>query len=315
MWIERGNPVTSNPETHLTLQAMRKLDFRVVIDEFLTDTAREADIVLPSKTFFEQSDLITAYWHSYLQYRQKVLDPPGEVWPETDIYWQLGRRMGYSIQSLEKAGLPQPGESEALLREALEGVNQEHGSALSLERLAKGPMLAPGTQEIAFSDLVFSTPSGKIELVSKEAALRWGVDPLPRWTPPLESALRPTSGRYPLQMLTPNIKNSIHSQFNNLAVIRQYDPGPQLSMHPEDARRRGLADGSRVRIFNDRGELFLPLRLDSGIRPGCVSCPNGYWIQNGGGVNFLSEGRETDMGHGAAFHDNLVEVEAAGGER
>lgn len=309
MWVERGNPVSQNPESHLTLMAMRRLDFRIVIDEFTTDTAREADIILPSKTFFEQTDLITAYWHSYLQLRQKVLDSPGEVRPETEIYWELGKRMGYSALSLEKAGIPRPGESEAMLKEALEQVNQQSGSGLSMIRLADSPQLAPGTQDIAFADMIFPTPSGKVELFSEEAARRWNVDPLPRWVPPVESALRKESP-YPLQMLTPNTKNSIHSQFNNLAVIKQYDSGPALSMHPDDARERGISQGNKARVFNDRGELVLPVRFDLGIKPGCVSCPNGYWIQHGGGVNLLSEGRETDMGHGAAFHDNLVQVEA-----
>jgi anaerobic selenocysteine-containing dehydrogenase len=262
-----------------------------VIDEFITDTAREADIILPSKTFFEQSDLITAYWHSYLQFRQKVLDPPGDVRPETEIYWQLGKRLGYTDLALEKAGIPRPGESEALLKEALEQVNQEHGSALSLERLAARPLLAPGTQEIAFDDLVFATPSGKIELFSEEAVLRWGVDPLPRWSPPLESALRSKSSRYPLQMLTPNIKNSIHSQFNNLSVIRQFDPGPLLSMHPGDALQRGLT-WMLVRLFNDRGGFLAPWNAGSrrAASPARMAIDQQWW-------GTTCPRAETDMGH------------------
>ena len=72
---------------------------------------------------------------------------------------------------------------------------------------------------------------------------------------------------------------------------------------------RGIDDGDRVRVFNDRGSLEVPARLDYSLRPGCVYIHNGWWIAEGGAVNWLSYGRETDMGHGAAFHDNMVEVE------
>jgi anaerobic selenocysteine-containing dehydrogenase len=109
--------------------------------------------------------------------------------------------------------------------------------------------------------------------------------------------------------MTPNTKNRIHSQFNNLQMIRDLSPAPFASIHPQDARERGITQGRRVRIFNDRGSIELEARLDFGIKRGCVSVTNGWWRQHGGAVNFCSRGRETDMGHGAAFHDNLVEIE------
>ena len=113
-------------------------------------------------------------------------------------------------------------------------------------------------------------------------------------------------------MMTPNTKNRIHSQFGNLSMIHRLDPGPFVHLHPEDAGARGIPDGGTVRVFNDRGELSIPARLDHGLKPGCISITNGWWISDGGTVNFCSSGRETDIGHGAAFHDNLVEVEPAG---
>jgi len=84
---------------------------------------------------------------------------------------------------------------------------------------------------------------------------------------------------------------------------------PVASVHPEDARARGISTGDRIRVFNDRGEFRVMARLDLGVRPGCVSVPNGAWREEGGDVNRCSMGRETDMGHGAAFHDVLVEME------
>jgi anaerobic selenocysteine-containing dehydrogenase len=307
MWVERGNPVTQNPETHTVLRAMRSLDFRVVVEQFMTDTAREADIVLPAKTMFEQTDVINAYWHPYIQIKQKVLEPPGEVKPESEIYWRLARRLG--IPAGQFAGrIPGPSDAEV---EAWLEARLESFPGLSLERLREGPVIVPGHQEVAFSDMAFATPSGRIELVSEEARERWGADEVADYFDPQESVAAggELAGRYPLHFLTPNTKNRIHSQFNNLEMIRAQSPEPFVEMHPDDARVRGLGDGDAARIFNDRGAIEVPVRLDWGIKPGCVAVANGWWITQGGTVNFCSLGRETDMGYGAAFHDNLVEVE------
>ena len=100
---------------------------------------------------------------------------------------------------------------------------------------------------------------------------------------------------------------------SNLRMIRQFSDRPLLQMHPDDARSRDLVDGDRVRVFNDRGQVEIEVRLDAGIRRGAVAMTNGWWISEGGTVNFLSRGRETDIGHGAAFHDNMVQVERASG--
>jgi anaerobic selenocysteine-containing dehydrogenase len=303
-WVERGNPIPQNPETNAVLAAFRALDFRVVVDEFLTDTAREADIVLPAKNFFEQTDVIGAYWHPYLQLRRKALEPPPEVKPETEIYRALGRRLGLDDAALAAA---LPGPSDAAVEAWLETRLAPLG--LTLGHFAEGPVLSPQFAEVAFADHVFPTPSGKIELESEEAERRWGVARVPAFHEPEE---RPhAGGRFPLYLLTPNTKNRIHSQFGNLETIRRMAPAPFVGMHPRDARDRGLANGDRARIFNERGELTLPVRIDRGLRPGCVCVTNGWWLAEGGAVNVLSRGRETDMGHGAAFHDNAVQVERA----
>ncbi|UCC74555.1 MAG: molybdopterin-dependent oxidoreductase [Gemmatimonadota bacterium] len=306
IWVERGNPVTQNPETNRVLEAFRALEFRVVVEQFLTDTAREADIVLPAKTMFEQSDVIGAYWHSYIQLKQKVIDPPGEVKPETEIYRLLARRLG--IPEGEDPGVfpVSDDEVEAYLEKALQPF-----AALSLDRLRQAPQLAPGQQEVAFSDFIFATPSGKIEIESAEAVERWGVDRLPTYEEPAESVRQPqpAADLYPLYMLTPNTKNRIHSQFNNLRMIRQFGDEPLAYLHPDDARQRGIGDGDWVRVFNDRGELEVEAVLDNGLKRGCVCVTNGWWISEGGTVNFTSAARETDMGYGAAFHENRVEVE------
>jgi anaerobic selenocysteine-containing dehydrogenase len=303
-WVERGNPIPQNPETPKVLEAFRSLRFRVVVEEVMTDTAREADLVLPAKNLFEQTDVIGAYWHSYLQLRPRIVEPPPEVKPETEIYWLLAERLGFDRVAMEGHLVP-PGGELAWLEQRLSPWPE-----LSMERLAKGPMLAPGTEEVAFADLRFPTPSGKIELWSDEARVRWKLDELATFSEPLGGPGRPGFEAFPLRLLTPNSKNRIHSQFGFLDLLRPLEPAPLLTLAPDDARARGLRTGQRARVFNGRGELFLQVRVDGGVRPGACFVPNGFWLAEGA-VNLLSQGRETDMGHGAAFHDTCVQVEAA----
>ena len=300
-WVERGNPIPQNPETPKVLEAFRRLEFRVVVEQFLTDTAQEADLVLPAKSMFEQTDVIGAYWHPYIQLKQKVLEPPGEIRPESEIYYDLALLLGIGEEQL-MGKIPAPGDSSvaAFLEEKLAPFEE-----LSLERLAEGPVLAPGTEEVAFADLRFPTPSGKIELYSEEARDRWGLDPLPSFREAEESRGK----RYPLYFMTPNTKDRIHSQFNNLKLIRQFSREPLLHIGPEDAKERRIKQGDRVRVFNDRGRLDLKAHIDLSLKRGCVVVTNGWWIREGGAVNLLSAARETDMGFGAAFHDNMVDVE------
>jgi len=307
IWVERGNPIPQNPDTNRVLQAFRSLEFRVVVEQFLTDTAREADIVLPAKTMFEQSDVISAYWHPYIQFKQKVIEPPGEVKPETEIYRLLAERLGMDAKQVA-AGIPGPSDAEV---EAFLSAKLQAFPELTLDALRQGPLLVPGHQEVAFSDTIFATPSRKIELYSREAVERWGVDPLPIYREAEESIRRTAVGekRQLLYLMTPNTKNRIHSQFNNLTMIRQLSEKPIVQMNPEDASLRGITTGDTVRIFNDRGNLTLPVRVDYGLKSGCAVVTNGWWLAEGGAVNLCSLGRETDLGFGAAFHENLVEIE------
>jgi anaerobic selenocysteine-containing dehydrogenase len=273
----------------------------------MTDTAREADIILPAKSMFEQSDVINAYWHPYIQIKQKIMEPPAQVKPETEIYYLLAKKLGIPQEEINKH---LPGLTDADINGYLTK-RLAPFPELTLESLSKSPIIAPGHQEIAFSDYIFPTPSGKVELYSEEAQKRWGVSPLPEYTESVESVKQKLEQaiRYPLHLLTPNTKNRIHSQFNNLSMIRAISPKPILSLNIEDAKKRGIKNGDIVRIYNDRGALTIEAQIDFSIKSGCVSVTNGWWICDGGTVNFLSAGRETDIGYGAAFHDNLVEVE------
>jgi len=302
IWVERGNPISQNPDTNLLLKAFRKLEFRVVVDQFMTDTALEADVILPAKNMFEQSDIIGSYWNPYIQLKPKVVEPAGEVKPETEIYYWLAKKMGFPENEIIKY-LPKPGNEaiEEFLKEKIKAFPE-----LDYEKLKQGPMLANSHEEIAFSDLKFNTPSGKIELFSEEAEKKWNVNPLPTYVPPAIN--KEYSTKFPLYFLSPNTKNRIHSQFNNLNIIKLFSPEPFVEIHHEDAIQRNIKDGNWVKVYTDNGYFILKAKINYSIKRKCVAISNGWWIQQGGSTNFLSKGLETDMGHGTAFHDTMVEI-------
>lgn len=302
IWVERGNPITQNPESSKVKAAFRKLEFRVVVDQFLTDTAREADIVLPAKSMFEQSDIISSYWNPYVQFKPKVIDCPGQVKPETEIYELLAHKLGFSNEEIAQQI---PKSDDQSIRDWLTKKLQPFPD-LTLEKLEQEPQIAPGLQEIAYHDLKFDTPSGKIELYSQRAKTDWGVQELPTYVETVENE---QNSKHTLHLLSPNTKSRIHSQFGNLQVIKTQTDEPYVLVSYNDAKQKNITDGERVRVFNERGSLLIKAKIDASLRPGCVSIHNGYWHQEGACPNTLSKGRETDMGHGSAFHDCMVSFE------
>lgn len=298
IWVERGNPITQNPDTTLSREAFRKLDFRVVVEQFMTDTALEADIILPAKSMFEQSDIIGSYWNPYVQLKPKILELPGEVKPETEIYFALALKLGFSNKEIEEFLLKKGDKYvEDYLKAELKPFK-----AFDWEQLKAGPVLAPGLETIAFADKKFKTPSGKIELFSLEAAEKWKVSTLPSF-----EALE--SNEFPFFLLSPNTKNRIHSQFGNLKLIKQFAPEPTCILSAEDALERGIKKGDKIKIFNSLGTFISKVDISFGLKSGCVVYYNGWWMQEGGSPNILTPGKETDMGHGTAFHDTKVNIE------
>jgi len=300
IWVERGNPLCQNPETNTLMKAFRKLDFRVVVEQFMTDTATEADIILPAKNMFEQSDIIGSYWNPYVQLKPKVIEPLGEVKPESEIFYMIATQLGYSKQEILKF-IPEPGDKNIV--EFLKNKLKQYPE-LKWEDLEKGPVMAPGLEQIAYSDMKFRTASKKIELYSATAAENWHVEALPGF-----NETKKPKNKYLYHLLSPNTKNRIHSQFGNLDVIKQFAPKATVIINAEDAAEKGIEQGERVRIFNDMGECQFSAELNYSIKRGCVVIYNGIWIEEGGTPNLLSKARETDMGHGAAFHDCMVDIE------
>jgi anaerobic selenocysteine-containing dehydrogenase len=300
IWIERGNPILQAPDTNNIKKAFSSLNFKVVVDQFMTDTASLADIILPAKDIFEQSDVIGSYWSPYIQFKPKIIRSPGEVMPESEIYYNLAKRLHLNVS---KEIIPEPGNDNIELW--LERRISTY-SNVGIKTLKESPVLAPGLQQIAWEDLKFDTPSGKIELFSSEANKKWGISPLPEY-----AAIKhpQQENKYPLILISPNTGSRIHSQFGNLKIIKETNQEPCVIISPDDAKRRCLTEGQKIRAFNQNGELLSRVSISNRVQTGLAVFPNGIWFKEGGGVNQLISGVETDIGYGAAFHDNRIEIE------
>jgi anaerobic selenocysteine-containing dehydrogenase len=167
------------------------------------------------------------------------------------------------------------------------------------------PVIPEQNEHPAYANMKFETPSGKIELWSERAVKLWGVNPLPTYEPLKDFG----EGHLPLRLMTPNIASRIHSQFGNLHVIRSVVEEPVWEISVTDARSRGLRSGDMIRVFNSRGEVRGRVSITTRVRSGSLVFPNGIWLNEGGGVNRLIVPSETDMGHGAAFHNTRVDIE------
>jgi anaerobic selenocysteine-containing dehydrogenase len=304
-----ANPVASNPDQREVRRALARPDlFTVVVEQFPTDTVDYADIVLPGTMQTEHADLHDSFSHLYLQWNEPVAEPPGECLPHTEIVRRLATRMGVtepavyaSDDELARAALS--GRHPAIAGITLEELRERGFVRLRLDR----PCLPFATG--------FPTPSGRFEFRSA-AAVAEGLPEYPDHVPPDEvpaAGRVAPAGRYPLALIAAADHHFLNSVFASSPEHRRRAGAPTVSLHPVDADRRGLRDGDRVRVFNDRGEFGATVVLDGRARPGLVVATKGHWPKLHGGANpnaTVAE-RDSDVGHGAVFHDNGVEVARA----
>jgi anaerobic selenocysteine-containing dehydrogenase len=296
--IERANPMAQIPYTSAVHYALTRLDFVCVIDQFLTDTARRADLVLPAKSMFEELDIHPGLWHGILHLKQKCIDPPGEVKTEREIYRAIAERMGYPTEQFEI-------DPEELINRVLP-------PGLSVNRLRKRAFDRRGAEFVPFADRKFPTPSGKVELRSEAAEVSWNVDPLPFYAPPRESAQNDPERfkKFPLSLITSKCEHRFLSQWAHDEVLRTEEGGACVQVSPLDAAARGIEDGETVRVYNDRGEARLRAAVDENVQAGVLVIPQGRWIcLEGLSANVFTHDDLTDMGYGAILFDCLVQVE------
>jgi anaerobic selenocysteine-containing dehydrogenase len=298
MWIEQANPMTSNSNINLLARVMNKLELIVVADLFLTDTARMADIILPAASMYEYLDLITGYGHSYIQLQQKMIDPPGECKHESEMYRLLGKKFGFNLDYLPENSL-----------DTIEKIIRNSNLNTEIDESKEKPYLHPSYQEVAFGDLRFKTPTQKIEFFSQRVKDRWGKNPLPVYNEPVENKYTSPNiySKYPLSLITSHAHNKMNSQFSDVSILKEE---PFIWINPHDAETRGINDGEKVKVYNERGDLVLKAILTEKVSPGIVHTYFGWW--NGvhhANLNKLTGEYISDIGYGTAFHNCLVEIQ------
>jgi DmsA/YnfE family anaerobic dimethyl sulfoxide reductase A subunit len=306
-----GDLFNQCPNVNKTIAAAQKLEFMVVHEHFITPTARYADIVLPATMFWERNDMHTPWagaGHYVIFMRQAIL-PVGECRNDLDICADLSRRLGLRGYN-DKT-------EEEWLRELSAGVIDDFDTFRDrgLARLPAPEDASAHTAQVR-DGKPFATPTGKIEVYSTTLAANpdpyglGAISPIPTWVPD------DVDPRHPLRLLTPKSRARTHSIHGNQPVLARADRD-DVWIHPADATARGIVDGQRVRVFNDRGATVLPARVTDRIAPGVVSIKEGAWFtadDSGddvrGCANVLTEDRASPAG-ASTYNSSFVEISSA----
>jgi anaerobic selenocysteine-containing dehydrogenase len=290
LFVYNCNPAATVPDQRRIIHGLERQDlFTVVFDQVMTDTALYADLVLPNTTFLEGYDFAKGYGPITLDLGRPIIDAVGEARSNADVFGELATRLGL-LEEHEPSG-----ELDLMVR-VLDQLPSGIGDDL---RNGVSPTPPFGPAPIQFVDVFPKTQDRKVHLFPQdlEASAPMG---LYRFQPD------PATERYPLTLISPASDRTISSTLGE-----QLRPDVKLSMHPDDASARGLADGDLVRIFNELGEVHCTLHVVPAIRPGTVSLPKGLWrrsTRNNMTGTALVPDTLTDIGGGACFNDARVQV-------
>jgi anaerobic selenocysteine-containing dehydrogenase len=300
MFVYNSNPAAIAPNQNDVLRGMRRNDlFMVVHEQFFTDTADYADVLLPASTFLEVKDVQGAYGHLFAQVNSQAIAPLGEARSNVELFGELGRRMGFPEACFDDR-------EDELIDQALKtdhpwfaGITRER-----LEREGHVPLQLPVND--AGDTLPFSTPEW-----FKTPSGRGELTPVPVFHPPLESRAN-AQGAYPLEFLPRKADNYMNSTFANLPGHQRMESRTAgvLEMHRTDAAARSIVTGDEVEVFNDRGRLALKAMVNGHVSAGVVSARLDWNKLSPGGtnVNVLTSETLTDIGGGPTFYSTLVEV-------
>jgi anaerobic selenocysteine-containing dehydrogenase len=305
--VYNSNPAAVAPDLASVHRGLARDDlFTVVLEHFQTDTADWADYVLPATTQLEHWDVHLAYGHHYATLNRPAIAPLGEALPNTEIFRRLAKVMGLAHDYLADDDL-------SLIRQALD-TNHVRMQGVTLEALLERGWVRLNVPKpySPFADGEFLTPSGKCEFFSERLA-QMGLDPVPTYTPPYEGPERDPDlvARWPLTLVSSPAHQFLNSTFVNLESLRRSVRRPECVIHPDDAAAREIRTDDEVEIRNDRGAFRAVARVDDGIKRGVVWAPSIWWTKlapDGRNANHTTSQRETDLGGGATFYDNQVEV-------
>jgi anaerobic selenocysteine-containing dehydrogenase len=303
LFVWAGNPLVTLPNSELTRRGLERDDlFTVVHEQFLTDTARYADIVLPATTQLEHRDVVPAWGHLYIGWNEQAIEPLGESVRTTELWRLVAKAIGFTEPELFTS-------DDDLIAAAMPSVDMETLQRDGFVRLNLPEDLRP------FATGNFATASGKAEFMSASLAAD-GHPPLPTFLPPRESPRGDSVlfAKFPLVLFTPKVHTRfLNSSYSPLPKHGPLEGEPFVWLDAADADARGIGDGQMVQVSNDRGSLALPARITDKLRPGLVAVPFGWWRSqhtDGKSANTLTNDTLADWGGGVAYLDTLVEVRA-----
>ena len=312
LWVAAANPLCQEPENSLARQALEAMRMVVVVDQFLTRTAEMADLVLPAATFPAQWDLHVSYWHHYAAVSQQAIAPRFESRSDLQIAWMLSQAINRLAPGL--CQFPTEGDEREWVERSWYSDTSGLFQGVTFADVLNRGWVRARLPEVAWSDLDFTTPSGRIELYSQQAVAQ-GLPGLPVYEPP-----QATPAAYPYRLLTPHSTESLHSQFHGDDWGLRVNPRPVAEIHPDTAAALGLADGEMARLYNEQGELHLPVRLTANVQPGTLVAYETFFPGLDYNVNALTkatprpaEGESAFPG--VAYADCFVAVEPLFGRR
>lgn len=308
------NYVNQYANSNKIAEALKSLEFVVIQDQFMTSTARYADIILPTNSMLERNDLTTGGVGSFYGYMNEVIDSLDEARSHYEIACELGKRLGVTLSDKTEeewlryvvANCKDIASYEDFKEKGILKVNLPRSYVCFAEQIE-----SPETSR-------FFTTSGRIEIFSQRIADIGDplLPPIPKYIETWESPNDPLAAKYPLQAITTHTRRRAHTQFDNVPWLRELYP-QSVWINRLDAEARGIGDGDTVRIFNDRGQMLVQAKVTERILPGVVDIPQGAWyspdkrgVDHGGCANVLTCDRPSPAG---AFPANtlLVQVEKA----
>jgi anaerobic selenocysteine-containing dehydrogenase len=301
-----SNPAVTAPDPNRVLQGLARDDlFTVVLEHFMTDTARYADVVLPATTQLEHYDLLWSWGHTYLTWNEPAIAPVGDALSNAEIFRRIGRRLGFTEPAFTR--------SDA---ELVEAAVAPLGADRVTDLKTRGWLRIDRPEhQVPYAKGGFATASGKTEFRSASLAAA-GRDALPGYVPANEGPHAMTErGRYPLSLVAAKgAHHFLNSSYGHVARAIKAEREPAASISAQDAAARDVVTGDWVRVFNDRGSLTLKAKVGAEVPPGVVSIPSGWWASKsptGRSANALTADGVAELGGGGDFHDTLVQVEVS----
>ncbi len=303
MLLQNTNPMMVVPEHLKVREGFARDDLFVCVHEqFLTETAKMADIVLPATTFLEHDDFYVAGGHSNLQMGARAIEPYAQSRSNHEVICALARRLGAEHPGFEMTAWQ-------LIDTTLKRSGYPDAAALKEARWLDC------TTDFETSHFLngFATPDKRFHFAPDWQAIGATGSPMPRLPDHFE-VIEEADADHPYRLVTAPARNYLNSSFTETPTSQARERRPSVLLHPQDAKTLGVDDGALVALGNKRGEVTIHVELFDGLQPGVVVVesiwPNAAFV-GGVGINALTGADSPPPDGGAAFHDNAVWIRPA----